>query len=169
MSKPSRVSKRRVARTNATGVTSASSLPAKLTRPRLATVHPRARLFELLDRAMEFSSAWVEAAPGAGKTTLAASWLDTRGRPCVWYQVDAGDADVATFFHFLGLAIGGMTPRHKQPLPHLTPEYLASLEVFARRYFEEVFRRVPTGTVLVFDNVQDAGADSAFHDVLRVA
>lgn len=169
MSKPSRVSKRQVARTNAAGVTSASSLPAKLTRPRLAIVHPRARLFELLDRAMEFSAGWVEAAPGAGKTTLAASWLDTRSRPCVWYQVDAGDADVATFFHFLGLAIGGMTARQQQPLPHLTPEYLASLEVFARRYFEEVFRRVPVGTVLVFDNVQDAGAESAFHDVLRVA
>lgn len=151
------------------GTTSAASMPAKLTRPRLATVYSRSRLFELLDRAIESAAAWVEAAPGAGKTTLAASWLDTRERACVWYQVDAGDADVATFFHFLGLAIGGLTPRHKQPLPHLTPEYLASLEVFARRYFEEVFRRMPAGSVLVFDNVQDAGAESAFHDVLRIA
>jgi ATP/maltotriose-dependent transcriptional regulator MalT len=41
---------------------------------------------------------WVEAAPGSGKTTLAASWLDSRTRPCLWYQIDAGDADVATFF-----------------------------------------------------------------------
>jgi DNA-binding SARP family transcriptional activator len=126
-------------------------------------------LFAFIDRAIEASAAWVEAAPGAGKTTLAASWLDTRKRACVWYQVDASDADVATFFHFLGLAVGGMTPRHKAPLPHLTPEYLANLEVFARRYFEEVFRRLPAGAVLVFDNVQDAGADSAFHDVLRIA
>jgi LuxR family maltose regulon positive regulatory protein len=148
---------------------SAASMPAKLTRPRLATVYPRSRLFELLDGAVESSAAWVEAAPGAGKTTLAVSWLDTRDRACVWYQVDAGDADVATFFHFLGLAIGGSRPRHKQPLPHLTPEYLASLDVFARRYFEEVFRRVPAGTVLVFDNVQDAGQENAFHDVLRIA
>ena len=132
-------------------------------------MHPRSRLFELLDAAVEASAVWVEAAPGSGKTTLAASWLDARARPCLWYQVDASDADVATFFHYHGLALGGMTPRHKQPLPHLTPEYLPSLEVFARRYFEEFFRRLSDGAVLVLDNVQDAGAQSAFSDVLRIA
>jgi len=67
--------------------TSTISLPAKLTRPRLAQVYARARLFELLDQAIESSAVWVEAAPGAGKTTLAASWVDVRRRPCVWYQV----------------------------------------------------------------------------------
>lgn len=137
--------------------------------PRLARVHPRSRLFELLDAATQSPAVWVEAAPGAGKTTLAASWLQARSRPCVWYQVDASDADTATFFHYLGSAIDGLTSRHKQSLPHLTPEYLPALELFARRYFEEAFRRVPDGTVLVFDNVQDAGGDSAFHDVLRIA
>ncbi len=169
MSKQKKVTKNRVVRPRASSASSGSSVPAKLTRPRLAGVYPRSRVFELLDEAIESAAAWVEAAPGAGKTTLAASWLDTRARGCVWYQVDASDADVATFFHFMGLAIGGVAARHKQPLPHLTPEYLASLEVFARRYFEEVFRRVPMGTVLVFDNVQEASAESAFHDVLRIA
>ena len=169
MSKQKRAIAGRSARSRAPDGASTPSLPAKVTRPRLATVHPRSRLFELLDTAIESSAVWVEAAPGSGKTTLAASWLDARARPCVWYQVDASDADVATFFHYLGLAIGAMTPRYKQALPHLTPEYLPSLEVFARRYFEEVFRRVPEGTVLVFDNVQEAGAPSAFHDVLRIA
>jgi ATP/maltotriose-dependent transcriptional regulator MalT/DNA-binding SARP family transcriptional activator len=132
-------------------------------------VHERRRLFELLDAAIAAPAVWVEAAPGAGKTTLAASWLDARSRPSVWHQVDASDSDLPTFFHYLSLSTGGVVSRHKQPLPHLTPEYLPNLEIFARRYFEEVFRRVPDGTVLVFDNVQDAGSESAFHDVLRIA
>jgi ATP/maltotriose-dependent transcriptional regulator MalT len=34
--------------------------------------------------------------PGAGKTTVVASWLEKRGIPGIWYQVDAGDADLAT-------------------------------------------------------------------------
>jgi len=87
----------------------------------------------------------------------------------MWYQIDAADSDLATFFHYMGLAVRQVVPRHRQPLPHLTPEYLASIEIFARHVFEEVFRRVPEGTVLVFDNFQDAGADSALHDVLRIA
>jgi ATP/maltotriose-dependent transcriptional regulator MalT len=112
---------------------------------------------------------WVEAAPGSGKTTLAASWLDSRTRPCLWYQIDAGDADVATFFHYIGLAVRQATPRRKEPLPHLTAEYLASISVFARRFFEDAFRDLPHGTVFVFDNVQDAGGESALYDVLRIA
>ena len=112
---------------------------------------------------------WVEAAPGAGKTTLAASWVDVRRRSCVWYQVDAGDADVATFFHYIGLAVGQAVPLRKQPLPHLTPEYLASIDIFARRFFEDAFEHLPAGTVLVFDNVQMAGKDNALYDMLRIA
>jgi len=159
----------RIARPHALRTTSALALPAKLTRPQLVSVYARARLFELLDEAIEASGVWVEAAPGSGKTTLAVSWLEARARPCMWYQVDGGDADLATFFHYMGLAVRQAAPSHKEPLPHLTPEYLGSIETFTRHLFEEIFRRVPVGTVLVFDNVQDAGAESALHDVLRIA
>lgn len=48
--------------------------------------------------------------PGAGKTTLAASYLDSQKRPLLWYQLDEGDADAATFFHYLGLAAGKLAP-----------------------------------------------------------
>lgn len=161
--------KARLARGHALPGAFVLTLPAKLTRPQLAKVHPRGRLFGLLDRAIEASGVWIDAVPGSGKTTLAVSWLQARARPCLWYQVDAGDADLATFFHYLGQAVRHAAPRHKRPLPHLTPEYLGSLEIFTRHLFEEIFRRVPAGTVLVFDNVQDAGAQSALHDVLRVA
>lgn len=146
-----------------------SPLPAKLTRPRLAAVYFRTRVFRVLDEALRAPVAWIEGPPGAGKTTLALSWLAAQGRSCLWYEVDAGDADTATFHHYLGIAAQHLAPRYKRPLPHLTPEYLGGRETFTRRYFEDLFRRMPEGCVLVLDNVHDAGAESALHEVLRSA
>jgi ATP/maltotriose-dependent transcriptional regulator MalT len=72
---------------------------AKLTRPRLHKAVARKRLFALLDEAREAKPAiCVVGPPGAGKTTLVASWLDARGIKGIWYQVDPGDADIAASF-----------------------------------------------------------------------
>jgi ATP/maltotriose-dependent transcriptional regulator MalT len=71
---------------------------AKLTRPRLHGAIARERLFARLDEARAGRPAiCVVGPPGAGKTTLVASWLDGRGFPGIWYQIDPGDADLATF------------------------------------------------------------------------
>ena len=76
---------------------------AKLTRPRLHKAVARERLFALLDDAHEHRPAiCVVGPPGAGKTTLVASWLDACGIKGIWYQVDPGDADLTTFFYYLG-------------------------------------------------------------------
>jgi len=62
----------------------------------------RERLFAKLDGAREHrpGSAWW--APRRRQTTLVASWLDARGIKGIWSQVDPGDADLATFFYYLG-------------------------------------------------------------------
>jgi len=58
----------------------APRLLAKLTRPRLHGAVARERLFAQLDGARAGRSAvCVVGPPGAGKTTLVASWLDARG------------------------------------------------------------------------------------------
>lgn len=145
-----------------------AALPAKLARPRLPAVVARRRLFALLD-ATEGAAVWVEGAPGAGKTTLAASWLDVAARPCLWYQVDAGDTDIATLFHFLAIALHHLVPAARATLPHFTPEYALGLDTFGRRFFSELFRHLPDGVVVVFDNVQEADADGLFAEVLRLA
>ena len=77
---------------------------AKTTRPAIASAVPRERLFARLDGAPGRTVAWISGPPGAGKTTLAASYVEARHYRCLWYQVDADDADVATFFHYLGQA-----------------------------------------------------------------
>jgi LuxR family maltose regulon positive regulatory protein len=122
---------------------------AKLTRPRLHKAVARQRLFAKLDEARENKPAiCVVGPPGAGKTTLVASWLDVRGIKGIWYQVDAGDSDLATFFYYLGLAAKPFTRKGQRPLPSLTPEYLQDVEGFSRRFFRELFSRLPEGAGL---------------------
>src|SRR5687767_11082560 len=95
---------------------------AKLTRPQTTNAVLRHRLFARLDEALEHPIVWIHAPPGAGKTTLLASYLGTRERSGIWYQVDGGDGDLASFFYYLGLA--AQAPRKRRPMPLLTPEYL---------------------------------------------
>src|SRR3954467_15453676 len=129
---------------------------AKLTRPRLHKAVARERLFELLDEARTDKSAiCVVGPPGAGKTTLVASWLDARGIKGIWYQVDSGDAELATFFYYLGAAAKPFLRRGQSPLPALTPEYLQDIDGFSRRYFRELFSRLPDIATLVLDNYQE--------------
>lgn len=136
---------------------------AKLTRPRLHKAVARERLFALLDEARSHKPAiCVVGPPGAGKTTLVASWLDARGIKGIWYQVDPGDADLATFFYYLGEAARPFNRKGQRPLPALTPEYLHDVEGFSRRFFRELFSRLPDGAVLVLDNYQEISGENTF-------
>jgi ATP/maltotriose-dependent transcriptional regulator MalT len=143
---------------------------AKLTRPRLHNAVARERLFALLDDARgKHPAICVVGPPGAGKTTLAASWLDSRAVKGIWYQVDSGDADLATFFHYLRQAGQPFARKGRPLLPALAPEYLADVPGFARRFFRELFSRLPTGATLVLDNYQEIAADEAFHQIVSDA
>src|SRR5262245_37239854 len=107
---------------------------AKTTRPSQAEILVRTRLVQRLDFARKKPVTWVWAPPGAGKTTLVASYIAARKTRGLWYQLDEGDADVATFFYYLGLA----APRRRRPLPLLTPEHRHhGVAIFARRFFRE--------------------------------
>jgi DNA-binding SARP family transcriptional activator len=147
----------------------ARTVPAKVTPPEITGYFPRKRLFRLLDAARKRPVVWISAPPGSGKTTLASSYIDVRRLPCLWYQVDERDADVATFFYYMGLAAQKAAPRKRKPMPLLTPEYLPGLPVFARRFFDELFARLPASSVVVFDNYQEIPPESLLHEVIRDA
>ena len=136
--------------------------------PVLPPVIERARLFRQLDRAMKSPLTWIAAPPGAGKTTLLASYAKQRRRSVLWYRLDAGDADPAAFFHYLGLAVQAAAPRFREQLPHLTPEYFAGLPIFTQRFFEALGTRVRQPTLVVFDNYHEVPPDAALHQLLPV-
>lgn len=152
--------------------------PAKLTRPSSRGALPRERLFRLIEGSREKKVIWVSGPAGSGKTTVAAGYFDSCEAPCLWYQLDEGDADLSTLFYYLGVASKHAAPRYRRPLPLLTPEYLLGIPVFAKRFFEQLCERLlgktrfgPSfpdgGAAIVFDNYQDIPEESAFHEVMN--
>ena len=140
---------------------------AKITRPVFAGSYPRRRLFRLIDRARKRQVLWVSSPPGSGKTTLVSSYLIDRKLPFLWLRLEEGDADPATFFHYLGLAARKAAPRFRKPFPVPTREEYPSISLFARRYFERLFARLKAGSVIVFDDYQKIPADSEIHAIFR--
>ncbi|MEE8055313.1 MAG: BTAD domain-containing putative transcriptional regulator [Gammaproteobacteria bacterium] len=142
---------------------------AKTTRPTLARVLPRKRLFSILDRGRQRPVIWVTGPPGSGKTTLIASYIDSKNLRCTWYQIDHGDSDVATFFYYMGLATADQIDAKTKRLPLFTPEYQRDLTTFTRRYFQTVYEQIESPFALVFDGYHDIPSQSALHDVMRDA
>jgi LuxR family maltose regulon positive regulatory protein len=141
----------------------------KINSPRMRGAYQRKRLFARLDTLRSSPAVWITGPPGAGKTTLAGSYLGQSRPTVLWYQIDEGDSDIATFFYYLGLAVKQAAPRHRKPLPLFTPEYVLGLPAFTRRYFEQVYDRLKTPFVLVLDNYQLVSSESPLHGVLSDA
>lgn len=141
----------------------------KTTAPALENVVPRTRLFRRLDRARG-PLLWLAGPPGSGKTVLAASYLRARRLPFVWYQLDADDADVATFVYHLGAAVRRQARRgRRRPLPLLKQEFQLGLASFARRFFRDVYSRLQPRFVVVLDDYQEVSEHAVLHDVVRLA
>jgi DNA-binding SARP family transcriptional activator len=135
----------------------------KLKSPVVKAPLMRTRLFPDLESGA--AGTWIFAPPGAGKTTLVASYLQARGRKALWFNLDRDDRDLSTFFHFLNLAKDEIIAS-KVALPAVVKESRIDWIAFARRYIRALLVALPDRTPLVFDNMQLA--DELLCEVLRV-
>ncbi|HJS22177.1 MAG TPA: AAA family ATPase, partial [Steroidobacteraceae bacterium] len=137
----------------------------KFLSPRTHRVVRRARVLAAIARALEGGVCWISAPAGFGKTTAVVDYLHAEGARHLWYRVDAGDGDIASFFHYLRLALRG--PRATRTLPAFGPEFSDQPAEFARRFFRGYLARVEPGTILVFDDLHEADT-AAFNQVLAI-
>jgi LuxR family transcriptional regulator, maltose regulon positive regulatory protein len=156
-------------RTSSASATEPRRLFAKIDPPRLSNVYQRERLFALLEGHADSRVIWVSAPPGYGKTVAVASWLESRTAAVIWYQCDAGDEDIASFFYFLSLAHANQSSVKDDPLPSLSPELYAALPAFVRHYFREFCARLAAPTFVVLDNWQDVPEGAPLRELLPVA
>jgi LuxR family transcriptional regulator, maltose regulon positive regulatory protein len=139
---------------------------AKITMPSMAHSLPRQALFESLDQFRSRRLIWLAAPAGYGKTTGVSGYLRARGYPAVWYQCDDGDADIASFFHYLSLALAPCLSTEAPALPSFHPEYLAAVPSFARNYFRACFAALQHGATLVLDDWQEVPTGAALAETL---
>jgi len=140
---------------------------AKTTRPAIGSAMPRERLFARLDGSPGRTVAWISGPPGAGKTTLAASYVEARRFRCLWYQLDADDADVATFFHYLGHAARKLDAGAPAALAGAAAAQGVDTGSLARGFFRRLFAGVHAPFALVLDNLHAVPAESALHAALE--
>lgn len=141
-------------------------LPAKLICPQPVDAIARPRLYRSLDRLLRNPVTWIHAPAGAGKSTLVATYLEVRAVPVLFYEVDAGDADVNALFHYLRLGAEALAGKRLQ-LPTPRPGPPEAQRIFARRFFDALFAQLPRGTIIVFDNYQEAAGGAAWNEAFR--
>jgi ATP/maltotriose-dependent transcriptional regulator MalT len=111
----------------------------------------------------------VSGPPGSGKTTLVASYVESRNIPCLWYRADRDDEDLATFFYYLSIAALKTNPPKKAALPRISSQRGFSMAAQAKGYFSKLFQCLETPFLIVLDNYQEVPADAALHQVIREA
>ncbi|MGH7391634.1 MAG: BTAD domain-containing putative transcriptional regulator [Candidatus Rokuibacteriota bacterium] len=120
--------------------------PAKLVRPDVGRIVARPRLFKMLQRPAR--AVWIWGPPGCGKTALVSSYLAQRKGPQAWYQIDRGDADLATIIHNLGV----LRARWRPGSPPSPVGLAGALDDAVHRAFTRLWNAAPAGFVLVFDD-----------------
>ena len=110
---------------------------------------------------------WLEGLPGAGKSTLVASYLAYRETPALWYHIDETDHDIATFFVHFAQAAAANLPGQGD-FPAFSPEYALGARAFARNFFRLLGARITTATTIVLEDFELLPEDSPVQELLAI-
>ncbi|GBC61115.1 hypothetical protein DENIS_2075 [Desulfonema ishimotonii] len=135
-----------------------SASPAKIARPIIKDVFPRKRAFEILEQVSDQPVIWISGPAGCGKTTLVSSFTEHRKFPTMWYRMDKGDSDEATFAHFMNMAVNQVSGAKSEGSGIHSKDDTSAL-----RCFENICDRMPHPGLIVFDDYQKLPAESSFH------
>ena len=144
-------------------------LSKALRPPHASSNFQRSDLHNLLDEANSRRLIVINGPPGAGKSTLVATYIATRNLPSIWYQVDNADKDLATFFHNFGIAVNEALPHKKASIPDWRSEFSQESSAFAKRYFQEIYQHLEAPFLVVLDDYQELEDDAALHDAICIA
>ena len=111
---------------------------------------------------------WISGPAGAGKTSLARGYLRSGARNVLVHQVEPADADLASFFVFLGRSFARAFPGKKR-LPRPGPEGPPNPSVFGRSFMDLLFERLPSPFALLVDDLHRIPGDCAAIDLLASA
>jgi len=141
----------------------------KICRPLVHHHVLRTQLLEQLANTSTMPVIAVLAPPGYGKTTFVSSYIESVAcDDSIWYCVDEGDADLASFFHYFSRAVREATAKRRKTIPQYQAEDAMNVKGFARRYFSQVYQRLEPPFYLVFDDIHECQSP-AWADVIRVA
>lgn len=152
---------------------------SKIKRPDVSDISPRLRLFELIE-SVNRPLIWISAPGGSGKSTLAASYLSFFNHSNIWYSMDSGDEDPATFFHYMKAAADLSLPASFPLLSVKSSESIqyglaSSIKFFFQNLYSHCLECLSVknnGTVsgntfyIVLDNYQDIPSEAAINDML---
>jgi DNA-binding SARP family transcriptional activator len=134
--------------------------PARSTR-----IVRRARVVSAVTHALRNGICWIAAPAGYGKTTALLDYLQKKPAPHLWYRVDEGDQDIASFFHHIGNLL---PPAAARELPVFGPEYADQPTEFARRFFRAYFLKLTRANLLVMDDLHYGVEVPQFRDMLAI-
>lgn len=126
----------------------------------------RKRLYERLDATPERAIAWLIAAGGYGKTTLALNYARARGWSTLYLPIPHAGLSVGEFFYALREQARAVLGRSAEALPVLNPEYAAAPEVFARRFTTVLLEQIAGPAVLLIDDLHHLEPEDPLHGII---